>query len=161
MEGPDLSLLDKILASKKDILDKEINTKSEKEQQTKEVSFKKKTDNKKKPDVPRNCVRKQGNKKWVDRSLADWDENDYRIWVGNLGDEITENHLLAVFSKFPSFLKARVVRGNVTGKCKGYGFVSYSDPNDYLRAMKELNGKYIGKKPVVLKKSDWKKKRLK
>lgn len=60
--------------------------------------------------------------------MQEWDTNDYRIFVGNLGDEITDDHLIIVFKKYPSFKKAKVINEKVTGKNKGYGFVSFGDP---------------------------------
>jgi myo-inositol-hexaphosphate 3-phosphohydrolase len=38
---------------------------------------------------------------------------------------------------------------------RGYGFVSFKDPADYARAMREMNNKYIGSMPVKLRKSRW------
>lgn len=38
---------------------------------------------------------------------------------------------------------------------KGYGFVSFKDPKDFIRAMREMQGKYIGSRPVKLQKSNW------
>ena len=29
-------------------------------------------------------------------------------------------------------------------KVKGYGFVSFKDPQDFVKAMREMNGKYVG-----------------
>lgn len=51
---------------------------------------------------------------------------------------------------------ARVVRDRRTGKTRGYGFVSFTNPNDFLNALKEMNGKHVGNRPVKLMKSSWK-----
>lgn len=53
---------------------------------------------------------------------------------------MNDDILTRAFSRYPSFLKAKVVRDKRTGKTKGYGFVSFKDPNDYVRAMREMNG---------------------
>lgn len=49
--------------------------------------------------------------------------------------------LVRVFGKYPSFQKAKVVRDKRTNKTKGFGFVSFKDPQDFIKAMKEMNGK--------------------
>ncbi len=59
-------------------------------------------------------------------------------------------------TKYTSFAKAKVLREKQTGKSRGYGFVSFLDPFEGLKAMREMNGKYIGSRPCKLKKSDWK-----
>jgi RNA recognition motif-containing protein len=48
-----------------------------------------------------------------------------------------------------------VVRDKRTNKSKGYGFVSFLDGNDFAKAMREMNGKYIGNRPCKLRKSTW------
>ena len=62
--------------------------------------------------------------------------------------------LAKAFNQYSSFVKAKVIRKANT-KTRGYGFVSFSNPNDFVLAMKEVNGKYIGNRPVSLKKSNW------
>ena len=64
--------------------------------------------------------------------------------------------LTRTFSRYSSFQKARVVRDKRSNKSKGYGFVSFKDPADFTRAIKELNGKYVGSRPIKLSKSNWK-----
>ncbi|KAA3679068.1 uncharacterized protein DEA37_0010839 [Paragonimus westermani] len=97
---------------------------------------------------------------WVDPTLADWDPNDFRIFCGDLGNEVSDDTLARAFNRYPSFQKARVVRDKRTNKSRGYGFVSFSDPADFMRAMREMNGKYVGNRPIKLKRSDWRSRQL-
>ncbi|KAI4877303.1 hypothetical protein NFI96_024499, partial [Prochilodus magdalenae] len=102
------------------------------------------------------CIRTAAGTTWEDSSLSEWDTDDFRIFCGDLGNEVNDDILARAFSRYPSFLKAKVVRDKRTGKTKGYGFVSFKDPNDYVRAMREMNGKYVGSRPIKLRKSTWK-----
>lgn len=99
-------------------------------------------------------IRKAGGKVWKDESMSEWSANDFRIFVGNLGNEVTDEMLSASF-KYKSFQKGKVVRDKRTMKSRGYGFVSFSDPTDMVLALREVNGKYIGNRPCMLKKSNW------
>ncbi|KAF9346685.1 hypothetical protein BGX34_003716 [Mortierella sp. NVP85] len=101
-------------------------------------------------------VRKAAGQVWEDSSLLEFDENDFRLFAGDLGNEVTDELLTKTFSKYPSFLKAKVVRDKRTQKTKGYGFISFSEPDDFARAWKEMNGKYVGNRPIKLRKSQWK-----
>ena len=67
--------------------------------------------------------------------------DDFRIFCGDLGNEVTDEVLARAFSRYPSFVKSKVVRDKRTNKTKGYGFVSFKDPNDFVQAMREMNGK--------------------
>lgn len=62
---------------------------------------------------------------WEDPSLAEWDPNDFRIFCGDLGNEVSDELLAKAFRKYPSFQKAKVIRESKTNKSKGYGFVSF------------------------------------
>ncbi|KAL0365835.1 UNVERIFIED_CONTAM: RNA-binding protein 42 [Sesamum radiatum] len=99
--------------------------------------------------------RKAAGQTWEDPTLAEWPENDYRLFCGDLGNEVNDDVLSKAFSRFPSFNMARVVRDKRTGKTKGYGFVSFSNPTDLVGALKEMNGKYVGNRPIKLRKSTW------
>ncbi len=107
------------------------------------------------------CMRKSAGEIWVDPSLNDWPEDDYRIFCGNLGNEVSDEVLANAFRKYSTFQRAKVVRDKRTGKSKGYGFISIRSVEDYIRAMKEMEGKYIGNRPVKLTKSKWKDRCLK
>eukprot|EP00842_Homolaphlyctis_polyrhiza_P007054 jgi/Hompol1/938/HPOL_001074-RA len=88
--------------------------------------------------------------------MLEWDDNDYRMFCGDLGNEVTDDLLTKTFSRYPSFIKAKVVRDKQSNKTKGYGFVSFKDPEDFVKAMREINGKYVGNRPIKLRKSSWK-----
>lgn len=98
-------------------------------------------------------VRSGGGQTWQDPSLLEWDPAHFRLFVGNLAGEVTDESLLKAFSKYPSVQKARVVRDKRTTKSKGYGFVSFIDGEEYFQAAKDMHGKYIGSHPVLLRKS--------
>ncbi|PSS05017.1 RNA-binding protein [Actinidia chinensis var. chinensis] len=100
--------------------------------------------------------RKAAGQNWEDPTLAEWPENDYRLFCGDLGNEVNDDVLSKAFARFPSFNMAKVVRDKRTGKTKGYGFVSFSNPLDLAAALKEMNGKYVGNRPIKLRKSNWK-----
>ena len=114
---------------------------------------------------PKKFVRAAGGTLWQDDSLLEWDpsmnykennlhnmiliyppvlnflSDDYRIFCGDLGNDVTDEVLARVFGKFPSFQKAKVIRDARSNKTKGFGFVSFKDPADFTKAMREMNGK--------------------
>uniref|UniRef100_A0A914HJ82 RNA-binding protein 42 n=1 Tax=Globodera rostochiensis TaxID=31243 RepID=A0A914HJ82_GLORO len=105
-------------------------------------------------------VRSCGGQVWEDASMAEWDPNDFRIFCGDLGNEVSDELLAKAFRKYPSFQKAKVVRDSRTNKSKGFGFVSFKHQDDFIRAMKEMDGKYVGNRPIKLRKSNWKERNL-
>lgn len=86
--------------------------------------------------------------------------DDFRLFVGDLGNEVNDAELCAPFRGYRSFAKGRVVRDKRTHKTRGYGFVSFLEPSDALAAMKDMQGKYIGNRPVRIKRGDWTEKSL-
>lgn len=110
-----------------------------------------------KPDRPAEkkltVVRESGGQVWDDQTLLEWDPSHFRLFVGDLAGEVTDETLFKAFSKYPTLVKARVVRDKKTNKSRGYGFVSFSTPDDFLKSWKEMNGKYIGSHPIKLRKA--------
>lgn len=104
-------------------------------------------------DAKPTVVRTGGGTQWTDSSLLEWDPSHFRIFVGNLAGEVTDESLLKAFSRWPSVQKARVVRDKRTTKSKGFGFVSFSNGDDFFQAAREMQGKYIGSHPVLIKRS--------
>ncbi|OXV06847.1 hypothetical protein Egran_05386 [Elaphomyces granulatus] len=102
---------------------------------------------------PKTVVRSGGGQTWTDPSLLEWDPAHFRLFVGNLAGEVTDDSLKKAFAKYPSVQRARVIRDKQSEKSKGYGFVSFSDGDDYFKAAREMQGKYIGSHPVLLRRA--------
>ncbi|KAK4705279.1 RNA-binding protein 42, partial [Phenoliferia sp. Uapishka_3] len=94
-------------------------------------------------------LRKGGGTIWEDQSLIEWDPAHFRLFVGDLDPALSDTLFHDAFAKWPSFVKAKIVRDK-TNKGKGYGFASYSDPEDMLKAWKAMNGQYVGTRPVKI-----------
>lgn len=94
-------------------------------------------------------------KRWYDRTLADWNPSHFRLFVGNIGEDVTEKLLVETFIKYGSLSKVKIPRVYRQGEevNKGYAFISFANPDDYLRCYKEMNGKYVGNKPIVLQRA--------
>ncbi|KAG6917899.1 hypothetical protein DXG01_000508 [Tephrocybe rancida] len=98
-------------------------------------------------------LRKGGGKVWEDQTLLEWNPSWFRLFVGDLSNDVSDDVLSNAFNKYTSFTKARVIRDRLSQKAK-YGFVAFSDPEDFLKAWKEMDGKYVGNRPIKLKKAD-------
>ncbi|KAI8380948.1 uncharacterized protein BYT42DRAFT_564744 [Radiomyces spectabilis] len=114
----------------------------------------------KKKGKKKNMVRAAGGEVWEDPTLLEWEDNDFRLFAGDLGNEVTDELLFKTFQKYPSLQRTRVVRDKRTGKSKGFGFISFKDPNDFVKAWREMNGKYVGNRPIKLRKSTWKERNM-
>lgn len=108
-----------------------------------------KTDN---PDKKVTVVRKGGGQTWEDPTLLEWDPTQFRIMVGNLAGEVTDDSLAKAFAPY-GVAKARVIRDKRTTKSKGFGFVSFTDGEQGFKAAREMAGKYIGSHPVTIQRS--------
>lgn len=100
--------------------------------------------------------RSGGGKTWEDASLLDWNPKHFRLFVGNLGEDVDDELLFNSFLQYPTLSKAKVPVDKKTQKNNGYGFVSFESPDDYFKAFQEMNGKYVGLQPVQLKRAETK-----
>ena len=91
---------------------------------------------------------------WTDATLASWPVGDFRLFCGDLGKEVDDGTLAAAFRHLPSFARARVVRDAKSQKSKNFGFVSFLDAKDALTALKDMQGAYVGSRPVRLRRAE-------
>ncbi len=80
--------------------------------------------------------------------------DDYRVIVTNLGNDANDSLLAAAFKHYSSVAKVRVVRDKRTHASRGYGFVSFLAPLEMARALREMQGKLCGVRPMNLKRCD-------
>lgn len=106
------------------------------------------------PEPQVTVARSGGGQQWTDQTLLEWDPAHFRLFVGNLAGEVTDDSLLKAFARYSSVQKARVIREKRTQKSKGYGFISFSDGDDYFKAAREMQGKYIGSHPILLRRAN-------
>lgn len=92
-------------------------------------------------------------KTWYDTTLTEWDPSHFRLFVGNISQDVTEELLIQTFIKYKSLSKVKVPMDEKKENNKGFAFLSFADPNDYLQCYKEMNGKYVGAKPITLERA--------
>ncbi len=61
------------------------------------------------------------------------------VFVGNLAFDTNEQHLLACFSDVGGVTSVKLMTDS-EGKSRGFGFVEFSDPNNALSAIRNMNG---------------------
>merc|ERR1719421_1890775 len=104
----------------------------------------------------RTILRRAAGKVWADPSLDEWAADDFRLFCGDLGNEVTDDLLANAFRKYKSFQKAKIIRDKRSGRTKGFGFASFLNPEDMIAALREVSGKYVGNRPIRLRRSCWK-----
>lgn len=71
-----------------------------------------------------------------------------KIYVGNLPWSIKDDELRDLFTPFGEVSSAIVIMDKFSGRSKGFGFVEMDSDNDAETAMKALNEKDIGGRPL-------------
>lgn len=92
-----------------------------------------------------------------EKQLEEFDPKDHRLFIGNIDRKVTETQLQQAFSHYTSLLKVRIITDKRTGQSKGYGFVSLRELEDSRKALREMQAKYVGAKPIKVVKSKAKK----
>lgn len=64
-----------------------------------------------------------------------------KLYVGNLSFDTTENDLEDLFSGFGSVKETLLMQDRMTGKSRGFAFVTMSTDEEAEKAGEELNGK--------------------
>ncbi len=67
----------------------------------------------------------------------------FRIYVGNLSFQTTDEALTDLFSEHGSVNSVSVITDRITGRSRGFGFVEMNDAGEGKAAMDALDGKEV------------------
>uniref|UniRef100_A0A3B3QTQ2 Cold inducible RNA binding protein n=1 Tax=Paramormyrops kingsleyae TaxID=1676925 RepID=A0A3B3QTQ2_9TELE len=66
-----------------------------------------------------------------------------KLFVGGLSFDTNEESLEEAFSKYGTIAKVDVIRDRETHRSRGFGFVTFENPEDAKDAMAAMNGKSV------------------
>lgn len=73
-----------------------------------------------------------------------------KLFVGNLSYNTTENELQDAFSAHGTVLEANLMVDRVSGRPRGFGFVTFSSPEEAQKAVDAMNGAQLGGRPLTV-----------
>eukprot|EP01116_Phalansterium_solitarium_P016860 TRINITY_DN400_c0_g1_i1.p2 TRINITY_DN400_c0_g1~~TRINITY_DN400_c0_g1_i1.p2 ORF type:complete len:617 (-),score=195.70 TRINITY_DN400_c0_g1_i1:165-2015(-) len=72
------------------------------------------------------------------------------LYVKNIDDEVdSDDKLRGIFAPYGTITSTKIMKDN-RSLSKGFGFVCFGSPEEATKAVSELNGKMIGKKPLYV-----------
>ena len=73
-----------------------------------------------------------------------------KLLVGNLPYKLTSDDLKNLFSPFGNVVDAVVLQDRETHRSRGFGFVEFETDEEAKKAIKEMNGKLIEDRELVV-----------
>jgi len=73
-----------------------------------------------------------------------------KLFVGNLSFNTTENDLQDAFAAFGTVTEANLMTDRMSGRPRGFGFVTMSSAEEAQKAIDGLNGKDLGGRAVTV-----------
>lgn len=70
-----------------------------------------------------------------------------KLFVGNLSYDATDSDVMEAFSQYGEVVEAKVIVDKMSGRSKGFAFVTMSDDESAAKAM-DMNDKEIAGRPV-------------
>jgi hypothetical protein len=77
-----------------------------------------------------------------------------KLYVGNLAFSMTSEELGGLFGEHGKVVSAKVITERETGRSRGFGFVEYDNRQSGENAIRELNGKNVGGRPLVVREAE-------
>jgi RNA recognition motif-containing protein len=78
------------------------------------------------------------------------DNNQRRLYVGNLSWGVNSDQLAEFFSQAGAVSNAQVITDKYSGRSRGFGFVEMENEADAQKAIEMLNGKELDGREIVV-----------
>jgi RNA recognition motif-containing protein len=73
-----------------------------------------------------------------------------KLFVGNLSFQTTENDLQDAFAAHGTVVEANLMMDRMSGRPRGFGFVTMSSPEEAQKAIDALNGQELGGRALTV-----------
>ena len=73
-----------------------------------------------------------------------------KIYVGNLSKDVSDEDLKNAFSPYGQLESSVIIKDKFSGESKGFGFVEVQSVAEGQKAIRELNGKELKGKEIVV-----------
>jgi len=73
-----------------------------------------------------------------------------KLYVGNLPWSMTNDSLKELFASYGEVVEAVVITDRMSGRSKGFGFVTFADEASAEKAAAEMNGKTVEERQIVV-----------
>ncbi len=73
-----------------------------------------------------------------------------KLFVGNLSFNVTENELQDTFAQYGTVLEANLMTDRMTGRPRGFGFVTMSTEEEAQKAVEALNGSTLDNRALTV-----------
>ncbi|KAL2513701.1 Glycine-rich RNA-binding protein RZ1A [Forsythia ovata] len=81
------------------------------------------------------------------------DDAEYRCFIGGLSWSISDRGLKEAFEKFGHLLEAKVVIDKVSGRSRGFGFVTFDEKKAMEEAIEAMNGMDLDGRTITVDKA--------
>lgn len=73
-----------------------------------------------------------------------------KLYVGGLAYSVTEKELEELFATVGAVTSVAIIKDRDSGQSKGFGFVEMTDVKEVQNAIKELNGKEVSGRAIMV-----------
>jgi RNA recognition motif-containing protein len=95
-------------------------------------------------------LKPDGREQSVERLLEQRNKMNNKLFVGNLSFNTTENDLHDAFAAFGSVTEANIMMDRMSGRSRGFAFVTMSSAEEAQKAIDGLHGKQLDNRELTV-----------